>query len=198
VKAGLAFCVLLAVAGCARSGVSGLPASERGDVARVQGYLNGLGPMRARFVQGWPDGGTSMGVLAYEPGRMRLDYAPPHRMEMVAGDGRIVLRDDASQSVTHLALARNPLGLLLRVPVRFDDGIQVTDVRHGPGSLEVSATRADNPSQGLLTLQFSDQGGALTLIGLDGVDARAHHVTLHFTDWQAVTGFPAGTFTPPG
>ena len=166
---------LLLLSGCATSGYGNLSQPQQGDVRRVQAYLNTLKGLKATFVQNGPDDGQSAGHFAYIPGHLRLDYVSPHPMQLVAGEGHLVLTDQGSGAVTQLSLKRNPLGLLLRYPVRFDEGVQVTDVRHGPDSVQVSVAQADNPSQGLLTLQFSDIAGRLELVGLQGVDARQHH-----------------------
>ena len=175
--------ILLLLAGCATSGTSGLSVSERSDAARVAGYLNRATSLQGRFTQTGPQAGSeSAGRFVYAPGALRLDYDEPHVMHLKAGGKKIVLEDEANGSVTRLSLARNPLGLLLRTPVSFDAPVKVTSVRRFQGVLQLSAAEADNPSQGLLTLQFADDGQALRLIGLDGVDARAHHIVLRFYD----------------
>jgi outer membrane lipoprotein-sorting protein len=188
---------LAALAGCAQGGLSGLPSDQQADARRVERYFAAMGPMRAQVVQTWPDGSASTGTLDYVPGMMRVDYGAPRPMQMVAGHGHIVVQDTASGSLTRLSLSRNPLGLLLRTPVRFDRGIAVTSVQHGRGWLQLSVSEADNPSQGRLTLQFADTATGLSLLGLDGVDARGHELVLHFTGWTKVAGFPEGTFNDP-
>lgn len=189
--------LLLLLSGCATSGYRHLPAADQNDVHRIEAYLNGIHGLQAEFAQQGPDSEQSEGQFFYVPGHLRLDYVAPHSMELVAGDGRLVLVDRSSGAVTHLSLRHNPLGLLLRHPIHFDGEIQVTDVRHGDGSLQISVAQADNPSQGLLTIQFSDVNGQLSLIGLQGVDARQHHFGVVLSDvHQGVTIAPAA-FTPP-
>jgi len=181
---------VLGLGGCATGGLSGLPADQRTAARRVEHYLDAMGPMRAHVVQTWPDGSDSRGTLVYVPGMMHVHYGLPRPMDMVAARGHITIGDAATGSVTRLSLARNPLGLLLHVPMRFDQGIAVTSVQQGPGWLQLSVSEADNPSQGRLTMQFADHDGALSLLGLDGVDARKHALVLHFTDWTPIA--------PPG
>lgn len=185
--------VFLLLAGCATSGTSGLSVSERSDAARIAGYLNRTISLQGGFTQTGPQAGSeSSGRFVYAPGELRLDYDEPHVMHLMAGGTKIVLRDEANGSVTRLSLARNPLGLLLRTPVSFDAPVKVTSVRRLQGVLQLSAAEADNPSQGLLTLQFADDGQALRLIGLDGVDARAHHIVLRFYDLADGASEPVG------
>ncbi|WP_367160099.1 outer membrane lipoprotein carrier protein LolA [Kozakia baliensis] len=182
---------------CATSGVAMLPPDQRRDAERVAHYLNGLRGVTAEFTQTGPGDDVSAGRFSYDPGHLRLDYVTPHPMTLVAANGRIVMNDSATGAVTHLSLSRNPLGLLLRTPIRFDHGIQITGVQRGVNSLQISAAEADNPSQGLLTMQFADRQDQLTLIGLDGVDARQHRLVLHIRRLQEGTVFPADTFSSP-
>jgi len=185
---------LVGLAACAGTPT---PAPVSGDVPRVEAYLNGLHGMTAHFVQTWPDGGTGGGTLSYDPGHMRLDYVSPHTMQMVAGDGHLVLYDDLNGSLTRIALSRNPLGLLLQTPIRLSGAIRVSAVQHVPGALQVTLVRADAPTEGALTLSFADNGGHLSLIGLQGVDARQHRIVLHLVDVKTGATFGPGLFTPP-
>lgn len=179
----------LALAGCATSGLSGLPPEQQATARHVEIYLDGVTGLQGRFLQTGPEeGAMSGGRFIFTPGQLRLAYDTPHVMHLVAGDGRIVMTDEVSGAVTRLSLARNPLGLFLRVPFHFNNGIQVTSVQETASVVQLSASQADNPSQGRLTLQFAKDGaGGLRLIGLDGVDARDHHVQLRFYDVQPVS-----------
>ncbi|MFT8807040.1 LolA family protein [Gluconobacter sp.] len=192
-----ALLALLLLSGCATGGYGHLPKSDQNDVKRIEAYLNGLRGLQAAFVQRGPDAGQSEGRFSYVPGHLRLDYIVPHPMELVAGEGHLVLDDQATGAVTHLSLRHNPLGLLLKYPIRFDGDVQVTDVRHGNGSLQISVAQADNPSQGLLTIQFSDVNGQLSLLGLQGVDARQHHFGVLLSDVRQGVMIVPSVFTPP-
>lgn len=175
---------LLGLSGCATSGYDHLVTADRHDIHRVESYLNGLTSLQASFVQDGPAQQQGDGRFTYVPGRFEMVYEVPHAMRAVARDGRLVLRSADSGAVTHLSLRRNPLGLLLRHPIGFDRDVQVTKVSRGAESLQISVAEADNPSQGLLTLQFSDVHGRLTLVGIQGVDARHHHFGLSLFDVQ--------------
>lgn len=190
---------LALLSGCATSGYGHLSPEKQADVRRVEAYLNGVTGMKAAFRQEGPGAGEqSAGRFVYAPGRLRLDYVLPHIMELVAGEGRLVLNDQESGAVTRLSLKRNPLGLLLRRPVRFDEEVQVTDVRETPGLLQISLAEAHDPSQGLLTLRFADQAGKLTLSGLEGVDARSNHFIVTLDDVTEGVSFPSSVFISPG
>ncbi|MCT6818972.1 MAG: outer membrane lipoprotein carrier protein LolA [Bombella apis] len=183
--------------GCATSGYDHLVTNDRHDIHRVETYLNGLSSLQASFVQDGPAQQQGDGHFTYVPGRFEMLYEVPHAMRAVARDGRFVLRNADNGAVTHLSLKRNPLGLLLRHPVSFDRDVQVTNVSRGTESLQLSVAEADNPSQGLLTLQFSDVRGHLTLVGIQGVDARHHHFGLSLFDVQENQPVSESSFSLP-
>lgn len=185
----------LGLSGCATSGYDHLATADRHDIHRVEAYLNGLTSLRASFVQDGPAQQQGDGQFTYVPGRFEMVYEVPHAMRAVARDGRLVLRNADSGAVTHLSLRRNPLGLLLRHPIEFEKEVQVTAVSRGTESLQLSVAEANNPSQGLLTLQFSDVHGRLTLVGIQGVDARHHHFGLSLFDVQENQPVPESSFT---
>lgn len=180
----------LAVAACQAS-----PEAVGGhDVARVERYLNTTHGLTAQIVQTWPDGGIGEGTLSYEPGHLRLDYRTPHPMRLVAAGGHLVFRDAQRQSVTRMNLSHQPLGLLLATPVHLGGTVVVTAIQHGADVLQISMARSDNPSQGLLTLGFSDFAGQLSLVAIDLLDARHNRTRLHLTEARTGTVFPPDFF----
>ncbi|WP_323991115.1 outer membrane lipoprotein carrier protein LolA [Nguyenibacter sp. L1] len=165
------------------------------DVARIERYLNDTHGLTAHVVQTWPNGTVGAGTLFYEPGHLRLDYDTPHPMRLVAAGGHVVFRDAAQQSVTRMNLSRQPLGLLLTTPVHLAGAVTVTAIQHGADVLQVSLARTDNPSQGLLTLGFSDFAGQLSLVAIDILDARRNRTRLHLTDVGTGRIFPPDFFS---
>lgn len=181
-----------------------LSTQDQGDIDRIQAYLDALHGLRARFLQIGADGGTSSGVAWYEPGRLRLDYDRPGRMEVVASGAHLVAHRDSDDSTTRIALSGNPLGLLLTPGLRLSGSITVTDVQRRAGLLQASLARTANPAQGLLTLIFSDagpdgrEGQGLALVGLEAVDARRQRTSFHLIDPQRGLALDPGLFRPPG
>jgi hypothetical protein len=62
--------------------------------------------------------------------------------------------------------------MLLSNPVRLSGPVMVSDVQQQRGLVQISLTRADNPSQGLITLRFRDEQGALSLYDVRILDAQ--------------------------
>ncbi|MDT8872346.1 outer membrane lipoprotein carrier protein LolA [Komagataeibacter rhaeticus] len=128
-------------------------------------------------------------MLHYDPGRLRLDYTTPGAMKLVAANGHLLFVDHRRESVTRMSLGHQPLGLILEQPVHLSGQIVVTAVQHGTNSLQVSLARSDSPSQGILTLGFSDIGGTLSLLVIEMTDVERQHIRLDLTDATA-TGQP--------
>ena len=118
---------------------------------------------------------------------------------MVAGDGRLLVHDAATEATTRISLSANPLGLLLAGPIRLDGAVDVTDIQRSAASLQLSLTRASNPAQGLLTLYFTVRpDGSLLLSGLEAVDAERQRTRFRLYGEQLGPGFPPSLFTLAG
>ncbi len=192
---------------CAGLGACGLQppatshdAADQASIAQAQDALDRMGGLKADFTQIGPGANdVANGVARFEPGHLRLDYAPPLRRTVVATNGRLILYDAPTGATTRISLAANPLGLLLSGPVHLSGDIDVTDIQRAPGTLQLSLDRASNPAQGLLTLLFVRQAnGALLLSSLEAVDAERHRTRFDLSDQQTGQNFAASLFTPPG
>lgn len=170
------------LAGCAVNGMEGLSAQQQHEAHRVEAALNRPLTLEGHFVQVGPGQNGGAGHFSYRPGTLALDYVSPHAMTLRASGTHLVVDDSQTGAVTRVSLARNPLGLLLHVPVRFAGAIRVTDIRTTTGAAQISLAEADNPSQGLLTLQLIEAEGRLQLSRLDGVDARGSRIVLSLSD----------------
>ncbi len=189
--------VLALLAGCATEPPPLSPA-DRAAVARVQATLAALHGFRAQFLQTGPGQADSVGTVWYDPGALRLDYVLPQSMAVVASGRQLVARRASDGATTRIALAANPLGLLLAQPLRLTGGaIRITNIQRTPGILQVSLARADDPAQGLLTLIFADRGRRLDLTGLEAIDRRNVRTRFHLYNEQSGLTFPPGSFTPP-
>ncbi len=173
--------ILGLLSGCAAAPAT-MSAADQAAVSRIQSALDSLHGLVARFVEVGADGATSAGLVRYDPGRLRLDYATPSPMVVVASGQRLVAHRQSDDSTTRIGLSGNPLGLLLRQPLRLAGAIRVTDLRRAPGLLQVSLARTSDPAQGLLTLVFSDQRDGLVLRGLEVVDGRGARTRFDLLD----------------
>lgn len=162
-------------------------------LARVQAYLNSLRTLKARFEQVWPNGTTNVGTLWMQrPGRLRLQYAPPSPLTLIAAEGTILLYNASTQATTTTPLARNPLGILLARVITLSGPVTVTAVRQLPGQLLVSMVRTANPSQGSLTLLFTEPPLALRALRI--VDARGQSTDFTLFQLQSGVSIDASVF----
>ena len=135
-----------------------LSEADRVDVARVEGYLNDLRTLEARFVQISDSGGTAEGrVQIARPGRMRLEYDPPVPLLVVASQGQIIQYDKELKQATYLPLASTPAAILLREDVKLSGDVTVTKVERGPAALRITLVQTADPRAGQITLVFGDR-----------------------------------------
>lgn len=140
-----------------------LSAADKADIARVEGYLNGIGTLQARFLQVAPDGTYAEGtVYLSRPGRMRLDYDPPVPILVVANGHFLIYHDKELKQTSYVGLDQTPAGILLRSQVKLDGGkdIRVVAVERGASVLNVTLRQPDG-ANGDLVLVFSDSPFAL-------------------------------------
>lgn len=175
-----AFAVLapLALAACAGQTMQGTSGAKNADVARVENYFRTVDLENAPFLQTWPNGSRGGGLITYKPGSLYMHYTAPHEMELRASGHHAVFTDAQQASQTRIGLAHNPLGLLLDNPVVLSGAVTVTNVQKQPGVLQLSLTRTDNPSQGLVTLVFHDVANRLALSSIQIVDERRHVISI--------------------
>ncbi|PKU21792.1 LolA family protein [Telmatospirillum siberiense] len=136
-----------------------VPASaESADVEKAENYLNGITTFKAHFMQVNPDGATAEGtVYLWRPGRLRLDYDPPSPIEVVADGNFLIYYDKQLQQVSYLGLDSTPAGILVRPAIKLNgEDLKVTKVGHQPGIMNVTVIKAADPSQGRITLVFTE------------------------------------------
>ncbi len=155
--------IVLSVAVSASSADAGNPvrvlsAAEKADIKRVEAYLDRLETLQATFLQVSSNGENADGKLyLLRPGHLKIEYAPPVPILIVADGSFLSYIDKELGQVTHIPVDDTPAGFLLRDKFSFTDGgVQVTDFIKEHGALSVSVVRADDPFAGELTLVFAD------------------------------------------
>jgi len=171
----------------------GLSARDRADIARVEGYLNGLRSLKARFLQLAANGGTTRGtVWLQRPGRMRFEYDPPTPLLLVAGHGLFTFYDSSLKQVSTVPLSRTPLGILLREETQLSGDVTVNGLSRYPGGLEISIVRTASPSEGTLFLVFADNPMALRQWRV--IDAQRQETRVTLSDIQLGGSFDSKLF----
>lgn len=195
----LALALLLCLPVTAEAAKRQLSPRDIDDVQRAEAYLNGIGTLRARFLQVAPTGATAEGdAYLARPGRMRLDYDPPTQIQVIA-DGRfLIYYDKELEQTSYVGLDDTPAGILVRPEIRLDGSgdVAVTDVRRGEGVLAISMVQLRDPGAGEITLVFAerpfelkqwrvrDPQGQVTTVSLFQAqkDVRLDPKLFHFVD----------------
>lgn len=163
---------------CVSGGIDHLSPSDQAMVHAVENALNRPQSVTGSFEQVGPGNWAGRGHFTYRPGYLLLAYVVPHGLRAQAENQHLVVIDKANGALTRIGLARHPLGLLLRKPLRLTRAIQVTQLVQTPGLLRISLAEAANPSQGLLSLDFEKTPAGLRLKNLIGTDVRKQKIQL--------------------
>jgi outer membrane lipoprotein-sorting protein len=171
----------IVAAGAARAQAPFQPTpQDRGDLERIETYLNALQSLKAHFLQVAPDGAITQGTAWLErPGRMRFAYDPPAPFTLIASGGELIFNDSQLDQTSRIPLSRTPLGILLASRVTLSGDVTVTGIFRQPGEIEVSLVRTATPGEGTLTLVFSDRPLALRQWTVLDAQRQLTRVTLY-------------------
>lgn len=138
-----------------------LPPSEiernRATINRLEDYLSGLTTIVSDFTQIAPDGTLTSGKFYLQrPGKMRWQYNPPTPILMVANGSELVYYDVELEQVSHIPLDSTLIGFLAQNPIRFDKTVGIEEIENNAGVIRIKVAMRDKPSNGELTLEFSD------------------------------------------
>jgi outer membrane lipoprotein-sorting protein len=136
-----------------------LTTTEQQIVARADTYFDQVHTLKARFVQEAANGAEAEGTLYLDrPGKLRLEYAPPTPILVVAQGGELVYYDSKLGQVSYVDLDSTMAGVLVRPRVELNGGdLEVTKVGAQPGTVTITVTKRADPSQGRITLVFTEK-----------------------------------------
>jgi outer membrane lipoprotein-sorting protein len=131
---------------------------NRADIARIEDYLNGIVTLRAKFQQYSEGGGVVFGdIYVRRPGRMRVEYAPPVPVILVADGIAVSYYDSELDQLSQLPISATPVWFLLRERVDLSDGVTITALDKRPGALRITMYQTSEPDAGSVDLIFADQ-----------------------------------------
>ena len=88
--------------------------AQRAQVDKVSAYLSSIQQLVGDFVQVGPDGSRVRGEFYIQkPGKVRFDYEPPSRIEIIADGQSVVVRDRKLATQDLYPLSQTPLRFLL-------------------------------------------------------------------------------------
>ena len=93
---------------------TGFNAGQRAQVDKVSAYLSSMQQLVGDFVQLGPDGSRVRGEFYMQkPGKIRFEYEPPSRIEIIADGQSVVVRDRKLGTQDLYPLSQTPLRFLL-------------------------------------------------------------------------------------
>jgi outer membrane lipoprotein-sorting protein len=173
-----------------------LTAADQAELQRIEAYLNGIKTLQAKFQQTAADGAVTSGsVWLSRPGKMRLDYDPPAKLQLVANDGLVAVNDLSVKHVQYIPIDETAAWFLLRDKITLTGDVTVTRFEHGPKTIRVTATQTKDASTGSLTVLLSED--PLTLRQWTVLDAQGKTVTVALTEAQDGVQLAASLFELP-
>jgi outer membrane lipoprotein-sorting protein len=83
-------------------------------VERISSYLSGMKSLMGDFVQVGPDGRRTEGQFyVQKPGKVRFEYSPPSRVDVIADGQAVVVRDRKRATQDVYPLSQTPLRFLV-------------------------------------------------------------------------------------
>jgi len=132
--------------------------SDKADIERVEGYLNGITTMKASFQQYTESDGLSFGrIYLRRPGRLRVEYDPPSEILLIA-DGTLLSYYDAELNhIEQMPLKLSPMWFLLRENVKLGGDVTVTQFKKATNTILIGLVQSDEPDAGSVLLQLGDK-----------------------------------------
>jgi len=156
---------------------------DRHDVQRIEAHLNALRSLTASFLQISDQGGVAEGrIFLQRPGRLRLDYADPTPLLIIAARGQIIQHDRELKQTSYLPLGASPAAILLRERVELSGEVTVSAVERSAGTLRIALVQTEDPRSGRLTLVFRD--APLQLVNWVVVDGQGATTRINLTNIQ--------------
>lgn len=136
-----------------------LTEEQQQTVKKIESYFNAIRTIKSKFYQTSDNGGSAQGdFYASKPNRMRLEYQPPHPIEVVADGHYLIFHDKKLEQVTYLDLDENPAAIILKENFSFQkEDLAITDMTAEPGIITLSVVKKSLPSAGKITLIFKDK-----------------------------------------
>jgi outer membrane lipoprotein-sorting protein len=157
------FLALLGAALVLGASHAGAATPEKGTIGRdewlrrLETYLGAITTMKADFLQVASTGEVAQGMFYMRrPGKLRIDYAPPSPVLIVADGHRLIYYDKELETVNMVPIEDTLAAFLVRETVRFSGDVTVTGFSHDGGLLRVVLARTKEPEGGSLGLIFDD------------------------------------------
>ncbi len=132
--------------------------TDKVDIARIEGYLNGMSSVKASFQQYTESEGLAFGrIYLRRPGRLRVEYDPPSEIVLVADGIALSYYDAELNHLEQVPLGLSPMWFLLRENVRLGGDVTVTSFQKASNAVLIGLVQSDEPDAGSVVLEFGDK-----------------------------------------
>jgi outer membrane lipoprotein-sorting protein len=133
--------------------------TKRLSLADLSTYLNSLVSAEGAFTQVNADGTLSKGVFyLMRPGRMRFEYAAPDDSLVIAGQGKLAIFDNRSNTgPQQYPLNKTPLSIILKDTVNLNASGMIVAHENDGTATSITAQDPEHPNYGTVQLVFTDK-----------------------------------------
>ena len=165
----------------------------RETLAEVEEALNAIDTMSANFIQVSSDGSAAEGtILLDRPGRLRMDYAPPVQLQVIADGVTLNVVDFELKELTSIPLSLTAANFLLRERIAFGDGLEVTALRREAGLVRIDLVQSEAREAGSVELVMTEKPYAL--LQWTVTDAQGEQTRVTLFDMRLGVDVPWGSF----
>ena len=166
---------------------------------RIEAYLDSIKTMQAEFLQISSNGESASGeILLARPERLRIEYAPPTPVLIVANGQYLSYVDTELKQVNHIPVEDTPAAFLLRKNFSLTGGdLALTNFEQGGNTIRVSMVQTKDPLAGELTLVLTDEPMVLrkwSIVDAQGIVTDLTLINARFdfpiSDDRFITSFP--------
>lgn len=150
---------LVAVTAVAAPAFAAVSDADQAIIKQANAYLDQVHTLKAHFVQNAADGSQSEGTIYLDrPGKLRLDYDPPSPIQVITKDNTLVYYDKSLQQVSYVDIDSTLAGVLVQPHVDLNGkDLEAIGVVHQPGTDRITVIKRGDPSQGKITLVFTEK-----------------------------------------
>ena len=158
----------------------GWPPGDQAYIEQAEAFLNEIDTYRARFIQVTSDGSYSEGWLWLQrPHLLRVEYAPPTDLLLVADGNFLIFFDRDIDQVTEFSYQAGPFRILLADEVNFNKGMIVNSIKRKAGVLRIKLIDEEMSGAGTITLVFEEIPFRLVKWEVTDSASIITHVTLY-------------------
>lgn len=153
-------------------------------IARLEDYLSTISTIKTHFNQVAPNGDVSSGTFYLKrPGKMRWTYDPPIPILLVSDGNTITYYDSDLGQVNYIDMDDTLASFLARKDMLLNSpAIELKEFSAEASAIRVTVVERSKPTEGSLTLEFSDNPLALRFMHV--TDASGNVTRVQFQNAQ--------------